>query len=181
MKDAIKISDDYIAGFVDGEGCFALSVRRDVRHERTSKATYYAWKASFAICLRSDDHFILDEIKRRFECGSVTYTVKKATVRFQVSNVTELYERVVPFFKKAPLYGKKAKDFILWAEAVGILNKYKVRRGRVNITKGLSGFQKIEWTQSDLDRLKHIQKLSSQYKSNGFERKWLKADLGRGK
>lgn len=34
---------DYIAGFVDGEGCFALKFRRDVRHDRPGNPEYYYW------------------------------------------------------------------------------------------------------------------------------------------
>jgi len=40
-----KLSGDYIAGFVDGEGCFDLQFRRDIRHKRLGKPVYYSWKA----------------------------------------------------------------------------------------------------------------------------------------
>lgn len=33
-----KLPEDYIAGFVDGEGCFALNFRRDIRHERGKRS-----------------------------------------------------------------------------------------------------------------------------------------------
>ena len=40
-----KLPGDYVAGFVDGEGCFILSFRRDIRHDcgkRSGiKPTYY--------------------------------------------------------------------------------------------------------------------------------------------
>lgn len=51
MKENKILSNDYIAGFVDGEGCFAFTVRCDVRKERASKATYLSWKAAFVIRL----------------------------------------------------------------------------------------------------------------------------------
>jgi hypothetical protein len=95
-----KLSADYIIGFVDGEGCFALSMRRDVRHERKSKATYYSWKASFAINLRADDAKILELIKSSLGVGSVTYSKNNTTVRYQVSNLSELQKHIVPFFSK---------------------------------------------------------------------------------
>ena len=59
--------DDYIAGFVDGEGCFAFSMRRDVRNERRNPKTYLSWKAMFAIVLRSDDIDMLKLIMDRLE------------------------------------------------------------------------------------------------------------------
>ncbi len=177
-KEKIPISDDYIAGFVDGEGCFSLSVRRDVRHERTSKAVYYSWKASFAINLRGDDFKILKVIQKRFKVGEVTYTQNKSAVRYQVSNLFELQDFIVPFFKKTKLFGKKNKDFELWVKAIKILVKYKKARGRVNITKGKQGFQKIEWSKKDIRDLENIQVKSSEYKSKQ-QRKWTNCSLGR--
>lgn len=59
VKKMEKLSGDYIAGFVDGEGCFALKLRREIRYERKNKPTYIYWDAEFAIVLREDDKEIL--------------------------------------------------------------------------------------------------------------------------
>ena len=178
IKMIKNISDDYIAGFVDGEGCFALSMRKDVRHERKSKATYYSWKASFAINLRADDAALLKCIQNRLGVGSVTFTKDKTSVRFQVSDLYELRDVIVPFFELHTLYGKKGRDFKLWSEAIKILLKYKVARGDANVLKGVRGFQKIIWQVKDVKRLKEIQKISSEYKSKRI-RKWTEAKMGR--
>ena len=177
-NEKIPISDDYIVGFVDGEGCFSLSVRRDVRHERTSKAVYYSWKASFAINLRDDDFKILKVIRKRLGVGEITYNQNKTTVRYQVSNLFELRDFIIPFFEKTKLFGKKSKDFKLWVDAVNILVKYKKVRGRVNIMKNKQGFQKIEWSKKDIQSLENIQAKSSKYKSKQ-KRKWNNCSLGR--
>gem|GEM_PF-6727427 len=42
------ISGEYVAGFVDGEGCFALKFRRDVRRDRMGSPEYFYWDAEFA-------------------------------------------------------------------------------------------------------------------------------------
>jgi hypothetical protein len=173
-----KLSADYIIGFVDGEGCFALSIRRDVRHERKSKAAYYSWKASFAINLRADDAKILELMKCSLGVGSVTYSKSNTTVRYQVSNLSELQNNIVPFFSKNQLVGKKKLDFELWKEAVKILFKYKTLRGELNLTKGLPGFQKTKWEEKDTLRLVEIQKQSAIYKSKGTN-KWTDLFQGR--
>jgi len=46
---------EFIAGLTEGEGCFALKFRRDVRRERPNSPVYFGWQALFAIVLRSDD------------------------------------------------------------------------------------------------------------------------------
>jgi intein-encoded DNA endonuclease-like protein len=37
-----KLPPEYIAGYVDGEGCFGLQFRKDVRHERPNTPIYYS-------------------------------------------------------------------------------------------------------------------------------------------
>lgn len=39
------LPSDYIAGFVDGEDCFALKFRRDVKNKRRGKTTYFYWNS----------------------------------------------------------------------------------------------------------------------------------------
>lgn len=174
-----SISDDYIAGFVDGEGCFSLTVRRDIRYERKSKATYYSWKISFAISLRGDDKQILEKIREHFKCGTVTTSVNHI-VRYQVSNLDDIYKKIIPFFQKNQLFGKKSKDFKLWVEAAHILYRHKKLKGNINIKKGTKGFQQVVWNKNELKRLGEIYKLSSKYKSKRLlGSKWLNNKLGR--
>ena len=47
---------NYIAGFVDGEGCFSLFYRKDIKKFKKSQKIYYEWKACFAIVSRIDDN-----------------------------------------------------------------------------------------------------------------------------
>jgi len=151
------------------------------RHERISKAIYYSWKVTFAINLRADDAELLRKIQNKLEVGSITFTKNQTSVRLQVSDLFELKNVIVPFFKKHPLLGKKGEDFILWSEAVEILLKYKKARGEVNVTKGQRGFQKVLWKKKDIERLRKIQQVSSKFKSKAALRKWGEAKLGREK
>ena len=173
------ITAEYIAGFVDGEGCFSLTMRRDIKRERKSKAVYYSWKASFIITLRLDDKKLLELIQKHLQCGSITST--KTSVRFQVSDITELVESIIPFFTKNQLLGKKGEDFTLWAEAVKILSKYKKERGKVNIKKGVRGFQKVTWNKDDILKLKEIHSHTAKYKAHKTNKKWIEHKLGREK
>ena len=164
-----KLPGDYVAGFVDGEGCFALKFRRDVRHERKNKPVYFYWDIEFAILLKSDDKEILDCIKNTLGCGRVGNTDKRGCVRYAINDINDLRNKVVLFFKKYPLRAKKRKDFELWREAVTIFN----RNQRHSINSGKGGFQKTVWDQKDLNRLEDIHKLMKSYKGgNRGDWKW---------
>jgi len=157
-----KLPGEYIAGFVDGEGCFDLQFRRDVRHERVNSPAYYSWKAQFVIVLRYDEKELLKKIKDTIGCGSI-YSSNGNQVRYSVQDVDNLRNRIVPFFKKFLLFGKKKQDFNLWAESIEII--YRNKRKNININKGVRGFTRINWNKKDFLRLIDIQKSMQNFKA----------------
>ena len=96
---------DYIAGFVDGEGCFALKYRLDRKvNKKTGKIReYFYWNVEFAVVLKPDDTNILEMIKNTLGCGSITYTKDKKQVRYSIQSPKLLKEIIVPFFNKFSL------------------------------------------------------------------------------
>ncbi len=156
-----KLPGDYIAGFVDGEGCFSLFYRKDIKKFKKSQKTYYEWKVCFAIVNRIDDANLLKNIKNTLNVGSLYFG--KRLVQFRVSNLDELYNVVIPFFNKYKLRAKKRKDFKLWSEAVNILYHQKLKEGK--ILKGLYRFRKKDRDQEKLARLNEIREKMKKYKS----------------
>ncbi len=169
-----NLSGDYIAGFVDGEGCFALNYRRDVRHDRGKrsgiKPVYFYWDIQFAIVLREDDKEILENIKKTLNCGKVTGPNRAGQVRFQITDINDLSDKVVPFFKKHQLHAKKKFDFQLWEEAVRIFKRNQ--KTTLNRISGEKGFSKNKWNSKDLKRLGNIRTEMAVYKSKGKGWKW---------
>ncbi|HUC01729.1 MAG TPA: LAGLIDADG family homing endonuclease [Candidatus Paceibacterota bacterium] len=159
-----KLPGDYIAGFVDGEGCFALKFVRSVRYERPNKPVYFYWAIEFAIVLRADDVEILEGIRYTLDCGTVRPANKAGCARLSVAKWDDLSSKVVPFFEKYPLRAKKRKDYLLWKEALSILIK----------NKQVKAFKKITMSDVDLARLKEIHTEMGEFKSNVKEWKWLK-------
>ncbi len=104
MKGVRKITGDYIAGFVDGEGCFSLTYRKD-------KNKYFYWKVSFAIVLRKDDQEILSSIQDYFQCGAISFT--RENIRFEIQDPDTLCNKIIPFFERHQIIGKKKSDFDL--------------------------------------------------------------------
>ena len=171
--------DDYIAGFVDGEGCFGLSMRRDVRNERKSKKMYLSWKAVFAIELRSDDKDILVMIKDRLGCGSISYYKEGKVVRYQVSNLDDLGNVVVPFFMEHPLIGKKAKDFELWKDAVKLLCARKGRGIQMKVVKGRRGFVPVPYAEGEMEHLERIYQAMRTFKAvSAMRSRWKEKEKG---
>lgn len=160
-----KLPGNYIAGFVDGEGCFSLKYRIDKKINKGNgkMRQYFYWGVEFAIVLRADDFLILEQIKTSLECGNITNARRGEQVRYSVQNTRDVINKVIPFFNKYQLRAKKSNDFALWSEAVVIINKYK--GGILNVKSGQKGFIKKNMSVKDSDRLLRIRDAMIQYKS----------------
>lgn len=160
-----NLPGDYIAGFVDGEGCFSLKFRRDKHINKINGniREYFYWGSEFAIQLKHDDVDILNSIQKTLNCGSINKMANGTQVRFSVQNVRDNNEKVIPFFKKYKLRAKKSFDFELWTKAVGILSHYK--NGQLNVQVGKKGFTKKEINEEDLLKLKEIRNEMLTYKA----------------
>lgn len=166
-----SLPPDYISGFVDGEGCFALKFRRDVRHDRPNKPIYFYWGIEFAIMLKADDAGILEAIKYTLDCGKISIN-KSGGARYAVNKIDDLLGKIVPFFEKHPLYAKKRFDFDLWKEAVNLM--YRNRGLKTNVGTESGGIRKKSWNLLDIKRLEAIHKEMSKYKGGNRIWKWLK-------
>lgn len=119
------ISPWYITGFTEGEGCFAINISR----HSTTKTKRDA-NLCFEIELRADDKPILEIIQKRLNCGRIVDLKYdrygwKPHVKFVVRKQSDLFFKVIPFFKDFPLQGKKGKDFLLFCQAAKIFRKKK--------------------------------------------------------
>lgn len=163
-------SGDYIAGLADGEGCFVLKFRRDVKRRKSSQSVYFYWDAEFAMMLREDDRDLLELVKSALGCGRISIN-SYGGARFAINTIDDLVNIVIPFFKKYPLYGKKQHDLKLWEEGIMILMRNQ--KVGVNAVKGEKGFKRTAWSSLDLKRLAEIHKEMKPYKSKQKEWRWL--------
>jgi len=114
------ISPWYIVGFTDGEGCFAIIISK----HKTKKIGLDA-SLCFEIELRADSQPVLEMIQKRLDCGRIVRLNYdrygwKPHVKFVVKKQSDLFYKVIPFFKKFPLQGKKGKEFLLFCQAAEI-------------------------------------------------------------
>lgn len=105
----------WLAGFIDGEGCFCIS-RRNYAASR-----HQGFNLLFTISLRGDDAAVLAEIHERLGVGHrhtrPALGASKPAAEYRVVDKAGLL-RIVDVFDRFPLRAKKAADFALWREAV---------------------------------------------------------------
>ncbi len=126
-----RIDPWYVTGFIDGEGCFCLTVNTERKKRARKISVYRYWIVDFSIHLRSDDKLILIEIRDFLGGGRVNLIRKgrgQQEVHLSVRDRGVITSRLIPHLEQYPLQAKKKADFQLWREAVGILDAAQARR-----------------------------------------------------
>lgn len=127
----MKLPPDYVAGFVDGEGSFSLTI---AKHKE--KKSGLDPRLTFAIELRDDDEKILLDLQETFECGRIYHLSYERYgwyphVILKVSSINELCTKIIPFFRKHVLRAKKKRSFELFCQAAEIFvsKKHLIKEG----------------------------------------------------
>ena len=96
----------YIAGYVDGEGCFCVSIRPQPRNR-------VGWEVrpSFSVSQNSDRSQVIDLLPEIFGCGFIRPDRSDKTLKYEVRSLHGLLAGVIPFFERYPLQSSKANDF----------------------------------------------------------------------
>lgn len=110
--------DFWIAGFVDGEGCFSLAI-----NSHPSMSLGYQIQAEFAVTQSASSLESLQIIQDRFQCGQIQVNTRKdnhheSLMIYRVRKLDDLLSRVIPFFETYQLRTAKRFQFQLFTEAV---------------------------------------------------------------
>ena len=145
----MKLPSDYICGFVDGEGCFTIIISK----HKTKKLGLDA-RLHFEIELRADDEELLKSIQETLKCGRIYYINYDKYgwaphVELKVSSIKDIREKIIPFFKKHRLYGKKKHSFESFCQAADLF------------------YAKEHLTLDGIEKLKSIRKNMNQYSKKG--------------
>lgn len=138
------VSNDYLVGLTDGEGCFYIGVRYPKGAHKTPRV-----EPHFYIKLRGDDLPLLEEVRAAFGCGAIYYQNEKRLnhsecYRFEVNALRDLKEKIIPFFNKYPLHSKKNKEFQLFKTIFQLVQKRE--------HKTPTGLKEIEKLKSEMNR-----------------------------
>jgi hypothetical protein len=105
----------FLSGFALGEASFMLVCRRRDDYERR-------WKVSAAFNVSQKDRAPLELFQETLGCGSIRRAGNDGWY-WEVNRLSDIVNRIIPFFDRFPLLGKKADDYTRFRRAVGLLNK----------------------------------------------------------
>jgi hypothetical protein len=102
--------DAWLTGFVDGEGCFStsFSLRNKMKHG-------FEIRPSFSLAQRKDreslNNDVLVEIQNFFQAGFIRFSKKDQIWKYEVRNINDICERIIPYFESNELRTAKRLDF----------------------------------------------------------------------
>src|SRR3954447_9164945 len=103
--------EQWVVGFVDGEGCFSISVVRN-------PGCRLGWQVQheFSVTQAASSRPALELLREYFGCGSIIESSRRDNhrenlLRFSVKRREDLLVNVIPFFEEHPLRTAKRSDF----------------------------------------------------------------------
>jgi LAGLIDADG endonuclease len=134
----MQLEAQWIVGFVDGEGCFHVSV-----NPHAEMSVGYQVLPEFTVVQYERDIQILHALKAHFECGVVRKN-HGDRMAYRVRGKEHLLQKIVPFFMAHPLKTKKHVDFLKFRDVLLLMEK--------NAHLDLDGVNEIRAIASQMNR-----------------------------
>jgi hypothetical protein len=117
-KSVKPLDGSYVAGFIDGEGSFSISIGK---HKTLSRGLEV--RPEFEIEVRADDTEVIERILVTIGCGRIYDCSYERYgwyphVKYKVTSTREMEEILFPFLDRNPLQAKKAKSYVLFRDIV---------------------------------------------------------------
>ena len=109
QRDVVDLPS-YISGYVDGEGCFTVSIS-----PRPTLVVGWEVRPSLSVSQNGDRSEVLLDIQGYFGCGTLRPDRSDRTIKWEVRSLRLILERVIPHFRRYPLRSGKHRDFELFA------------------------------------------------------------------
>ncbi len=141
--------DSYIAGYVDGEGSFSVSVQRN-----STCRVGFQLVPEFHVSQNGDRAQVLELIRSRLGCGYIRPKSRRDRALVLVVRKREhLLDRVIPFFERNPILSTKHADFEKFAFIVRelALGHHRTAAGfsrLLELAVSMNGggrFRKVRW------------------------------------
>jgi LAGLIDADG endonuclease len=119
-RSKLELDPHWVVGFVDGEGCFSVSIHRNAFARSTG-----GWQLHpvFHVYQHVSHRAVLEELIPLFGCGRLRPKGPKSSVwTFAVDALVDLEAHVLPFFEHHPLRVKDA-DFRRFASIVEAMRR----------------------------------------------------------
>ena len=100
----------YISGYVDGEGCFTVSIS-----PRAKLVVGWEVRPSLSVSQNGDRAEVLQLIQDYFGCGNIRPDRSDKTLKWETRRLEDILGRVIPHFETYPLLSGKRFDFECFA------------------------------------------------------------------
>lgn len=129
--DIVKLEPQWIAGFVDGEGCFYIGI-----NSHPEMTVGYQVLPEFTVVQHEQDIQLLYALKSFFGCG-VVRSNHGDRMAYRVRNKDHLLKIIIPFFEKHLLKSKKRVDFQKFRRVLRMMetNQHLKKEGITEIRK----------------------------------------------
>ena len=130
---------NWLAGFVDGEGCFYVNTKKAEKY-----LTGYQVIMTFSICQHVRDELLLSKFMDYLKCGKIEKVLTRPNeVTFITYKFSDIRDKIIPFFQNYPLQGIKSKDYSDFCEIA------KLMENKSHLT--LDGIKKIKSLKSGMN------------------------------
>jgi hypothetical protein len=122
----------YISGYVDGEGCFTVSIS-----PRAKLRAGWEVRPSFSVSQNGDRAEVLYAIEAYFGCGCIRPDRSDQTLKWETRRLEDILQRVIPHFEQWPLMSGKQRDFERFSSVARLMasGAHRRRDGLVRIVE----------------------------------------------
>lgn len=107
----------YIAGFVDGEGSFNVSLRKNSNYS-------VGWQVVLSFNVSQKDVHMLNIIKRYIDCGIIKQRKRDSLYSLDVTKPSDVIDNVIPFFDKFIILSpSKRKNYLIFKKVAMLMEK----------------------------------------------------------
>lgn len=107
----------FLAGFVEGEGSFNVSLRR--------KADYkVSWQVVMSFNVSQKDPSLLYLLQEQLECGIIKVRKIDNLYSYDATNPVDIIHKVIPYFQQFPMQSiSKQRNFAIFCEIAKLMEK----------------------------------------------------------
>ena len=118
------MSNEYVVGLTDGEGCFYVNMGKYSSYKVGTRVQMH-----FHLKMQEKDKNLLGKVRETLGCGAVYFQKEQRRnhaqcYRYTVSSYDNIFNKIIPFFQRYPLQSSsKKKSFNIFCQIAQLLQK----------------------------------------------------------
>ena len=114
LEEPRELTPDYVAGFIDGEGCFSVSI-----HPHPTTRMRWVIDPCFQVYQHRENAVILERIMDFLGCGRISPKGPRSEVlTYSIDSRKDLIKALFPLLDAYPLVSRKRQDYLFFKEIV---------------------------------------------------------------